>query len=140
MRVVIIGGGGMLGHGPIQLAIHCSSWARMYFLSWRAERTRSYPCRNGALQCPLLAISRHPEGSSRTSALPPKADIQTAKSRHCSLDVRCYPKSGHKWLWRGMSAFDPLRTLAHLALPRTATGLHTGKAALLGPRVLHFDR
>ncbi len=25
--------------------------------------------------CPLLAISRHEAGSSRTSALPPKADI-----------------------------------------------------------------
>ncbi len=32
-------------------------------------------------ECPLLAISRHSEGSSRTSALPPKADIQNAKSR-----------------------------------------------------------
>ncbi len=31
-------------------------------------------------ECPLLAISRHTEGSSRTSALPPKADIQSAKS------------------------------------------------------------
>ena len=26
-------------------------------------------------ECPLLAISRHPEGHTRTSALPPKADI-----------------------------------------------------------------
>ncbi len=27
-------------------------------------------------ECPLLAISGHTAGSSRTSALPPKADIQ----------------------------------------------------------------
>ncbi len=26
-------------------------------------------------------------------------------------DVRFAPNSGHKWLWRGMSAFDPKRTL-----------------------------
>ncbi len=30
------------------------------------------------LECPLLAISTHPEGSSRTSALPPIADISAA--------------------------------------------------------------
>ncbi len=30
----------------------------------------------GADECPLMAISRHPERSSRTSALPPKADIR----------------------------------------------------------------
>ncbi len=29
--------------------------------------------------CLLMAISRHPEGSSRTSALPPKADIKIQK-------------------------------------------------------------
>ncbi len=27
------------------------------------------------------------------------------------MNVRFTPKSGHKWLWRWMSAFDPLRTL-----------------------------
>ncbi len=32
-------------------------------------------------QCPLLAISGHAEGYAKTSALPPKADIQTAKFR-----------------------------------------------------------
>ncbi len=31
-------------------------------------------------ECPLLAISRHSEGSSRTSALPPKADIRGART------------------------------------------------------------
>ncbi len=41
-----------------------------------------------SLQCPLLAISRHAEGSVITSALPPKADIRRrkrvsdSKSRH----------------------------------------------------------
>jgi hypothetical protein len=38
--------------------------------------------------CPLLAISRHPEGSSRTSALPPKADIAAAKSASGFNDER----------------------------------------------------
>ena len=38
----------------------------------------------------------------------------TPESRHLKRDVRFspeyvryYPESGHKWLWRGMSAFDP---------------------------------
>ncbi len=31
-------------------------------------------------ECPLLAISRHPEGHTRTSALPPKADIRRRKN------------------------------------------------------------
>ncbi len=26
------------------------------------------------------------------------------------IDVRFTPQSGRKWLWRGMSAFDPKRT------------------------------
>ncbi len=35
-----------------------------------------------ALGCPLLAISRHSDGHAGTSALPPKADIQTPMSLH----------------------------------------------------------
>ena len=31
-----------------------------------------------------------------------------------TLDVRFAPKSGHKWLWHGMSAYDPKRTLTTL--------------------------
>ncbi len=65
----------------------------MYFLSWRTERTRSHPCRNGVLQCPLLAISRHPEGSSRTSALPPKADIRTRKNPSGVFWMRIHPQN-----------------------------------------------
>ncbi len=33
-----------------------------------------------------------------------------------SGDVRFTPESGHKWLGRGMSAFDPKRTLRRAAL------------------------
>ena len=35
---------------------------------------------NGMLACPLLAISRHPEGHTRESALPPKANIRWRKN------------------------------------------------------------
>ncbi len=46
-------------------------------------------------QCPLLAISRHPEGSSRTSALPPIADIQIMIPGQAPANVRFAPNSGH---------------------------------------------
>ncbi len=69
------------------------------------------------MRCPLLAISRHPEGSSRTSALPPKADIQIMIPGQAPADVRLAPNSGHKWLWRWMSAYDPKRTLECSAPP-----------------------
>ncbi len=49
-------------------------------------------------ECPLLAISRHPEGSSRTSALPPIADIQIMIPSQAPANVRFAPNSGH---WRG---------------------------------------
>ena len=49
-------------------------------------------------KCPLMAISGHTEGRSRTSALPPIADIQVMMPRRQSSDVRFTPKSGH---WRG---------------------------------------
>ncbi len=62
-------------------------------------------------ECPLLAISGHTAGSSRTSALPPKADIRDAIPHRRPSDVRFAPKSGHKWVCRGMSAYDPERTL-----------------------------
>ncbi len=32
------------------------------------------------------------------------------------LDVRFAPNSGHKWLWCGMSAYDPKRTLVMIGL------------------------
>ncbi len=32
-----------------------------------------------------------------------------------TLDVRFAPESRHKWLWRGMSAYDPKRTLSIFA-------------------------
>jgi len=57
--------------------------------------------------CPLLAISRHTAGSSRTSALPPIADIQIMISGQAPANVRFAPNSGHKWVLRRMSAFDP---------------------------------
>ena len=43
----------------------------------------------------LLAISGHAEGSSRTSALPPKADIQIMIPGQAPSDVRFAPNSGH---------------------------------------------
>ncbi len=57
-------------------------------------------------QCPLLAISGHTEGSSRTSALPPKADIQIMIPGQAPADVRLTPESGRKWVWRWMSAYE----------------------------------
>ncbi len=39
---------------------------------------------------PLLAISRHPEGWARESALPPKADIRGARTiRTQKADIQC---------------------------------------------------
>ncbi len=48
-----------------------------------------------------------------------------------TLNVRFTPNSGHKWLWRGMSAFDPKRTLVKLGAATRETlialcGLLTG--------------
>ena len=43
---------------------------------WEAEN----PCAPKGTQCPLLAISGHPDGDARTSALPPKADIGGART------------------------------------------------------------
>ncbi len=43
-----------------------------------------------ALECPLLAISRHAEGCSKGSALPPKADITRGKlHRFLKADIGC---------------------------------------------------
>ncbi len=62
------------------------------------ERTRqldpSVPTRQGLFRVfeefPLLAISRHSEGSSRTSALPPLADIVGARTlRTQKADIGC---------------------------------------------------
>ncbi len=39
-------------------------------------------------ECPLLAISGHTAGSSRTSALPPKADIRPPILSELASDVR----------------------------------------------------
>ncbi len=33
-----------------------------------------------------------------------------------TFDVRFAPKSGRQWVWRGMSAFDPKRTLTGFTL------------------------
>ena len=52
----------------------------------------------GMLECPLMAISGHSEGSPRTSALPPKADIGEGIAE-CPL----LTQSGH---WRSPSAPD----------------------------------
>ncbi len=47
------------------------------------------------LECPLLAISGHPEGHTRASALPPKADIRAAKPCILSLWlVHSHPTDG----------------------------------------------
>jgi hypothetical protein len=62
----------------------------------------------------LLAISRHPAGSSRTSALPPKADIRIAIPHQPLTNVRFAPNSGHSRGHRWMSAYDPKRTLMAL--------------------------
>ncbi len=67
----------------------------LFNLRHRADALRAEHCAPNGLECPLLAISRHTEGSSRTSALPPIADIQTVKSRKGPLDVRFAPTSGH---------------------------------------------
>ncbi len=64
------------------------------------------------------------------SALPPIADIQIMIPGQAPANVRLTPKSGHKWLWRGMSAFDPKRTLVSLAT--YLTGCQT---ALIGAGV-----
>ncbi len=63
-------------------------------------------------ECPLLAISRHPKVQAGESALPPKADIEIMIPGQAPADVRFAPESGHKWLGRGMSAFDPKRTFS----------------------------
>ncbi len=67
-----------------------------------------------APECPLLAISGHSEGRSRTSALPPKADIRIAVPYQPLTNFRFAPNSGHKWVAEVMSAFDPKRTLRAL--------------------------
>ncbi len=46
------------------------------------------------------------------SALPPKADIQIMIPGQAPANVRFAPNSGHKWVGRWMSAYDPKRTLA----------------------------
>ncbi len=64
----------------------------------------------GADECPLMAISGHPEGSSRTSALPPKQTLvaqERVELKKRTLDVRFTPNSGHKWVIEFMSAYDP---------------------------------
>ncbi len=63
-----------------------------------------------ALECPLMAISRHPEGHAGTSALPPTADIQIMIPGQAPADVRFAPDSGPNSTLRGMSAYDPFRT------------------------------
>ena len=65
-------------------------------------------------ECPLMAISGLFGAVPRRSALPPKADIQIMIPSQAPADVRLAPNSGHKWLWRGMSAFDPKRTFIGL--------------------------
>jgi hypothetical protein len=50
------------------------------------------------------------------SALPPKADIQTMIPGQAPADVRFAPRSGHKWLRRGMYAYDRNPTFMVLAL------------------------
>ncbi len=52
----------------------------------------------GADECPLMAISGHTAGSSRTSALPPKADIRrrdpaSAATITCRNTFRCKKSS-----------------------------------------------
>ena len=47
-------------------------------------------------QCPLVAISRHPDGHAGESALPSKADIQIMIPGQAPADVRFTPNSGHK--------------------------------------------
>ncbi len=54
-----------------------------------------------------VSKSRHPEGSSRTSALPPRADIQIMIPGQAPADVHLAPNSGRKWVTEFMSAFDP---------------------------------
>ncbi len=54
-------------------------------------------------ECLLLAISRHSEGSSRTSALPPRADIGGARTgRTQKADIRCLLSQ-----WKTLSAKGP---------------------------------
>ncbi len=68
--------------------------------------------RHSGPQCPLLAISRHPDGHAETSALPPKADIRIAIPYQPLTNVCFAPNSGRSTGYRRISAFDPKRTLA----------------------------
>ncbi len=63
-------------------------------------------------ECRLLAISGLFEVVPRRSALPRKADIQIAIPYQPLTNVRFTPNSRPNWTLRGMSAFDPKRTLA----------------------------
>ncbi len=47
-------------------------------------------------------------------------------------NVRFAPNSGHKWLWRWMSAYDPKRTLMKAATRKTLIALY-GHPRGLGP-------
>ncbi len=44
------------------------------------------------------------------------AALQSFGLKKRTSEVRFTPESGHKWLGRGMSAFDPKRTLRQAAL------------------------
>ncbi len=80
----------------------------------------SDPCRSIAGSNPGLATTYTEQSSSgveqprrpnsRASALPPKADIQIMIPGQAPADVRLTPESGRKWVWRWMSAYDPLQT------------------------------
>ncbi len=52
-----------------------------------------------------------------------------------SLDVRSYPISGHKWLWRWMSASDPKATLHHRAWLRCRSRIKPRLAQAISPNL-----
>ncbi len=67
-----------------------------------ARQIRKSNRQGNAVQCPLLAISGHTEGSSRTSALPPKADIVGARTGGTQkADIECLLCPRKRTLARG---------------------------------------
>ncbi len=101
----------------------CTTASRRRWRAWlKCGGTSSYAdpleCLNQNGRMSATGYKRTYSGQLANVRFTPESGHSEAQERlglkKRTLDVRFAPKSGHKWLWRGMSAFDPKRTLAQL--------------------------